>query len=172
MTPKVLQSRTIRKATIADAGGIARVHCQSHVETYRPIFGADYTGPSEAQRRAHWQGRLESGDIAFVALVDDRIVGFTHAQEEADARATMTTLYLLKAYHRRGIGRDLMAMLLHDLHMRGYAEVHFGCLPQNAQAIAFYKSQGARENGLAVSHHGDQAHEDLMFIIPTRADPG
>jgi ribosomal protein S18 acetylase RimI-like enzyme len=171
MRPKILQSRIIRNATAADAAGIARVHCQSHVETYRPFFGADYTGPSEAQRRAHWQKRLELGDVAFVALDCNEIVGFTHAQEEADARATMTTLYLLKAYHRRGIGRDLMAMLLHHLHTRGYAEAHFGCLPQNAQAIAFYKSQGARENGLIVNHHGDQTHEDLMFIIPTRSDP-
>ena len=162
---------SIRQATLADAVGIALVHCRAHVETYRPFFGDRYTGPSEAQRTAYWLDRLDQGDLAFVALSEGEVVGFTHSTQEADGRVTMTTLYLLQAFYRRGIGRDLLTTLLHRLHEHGHAEAHFGCLPQNTSAIAFYKSQGARENGLVVNCHGDEVHEDLMFIIPTRPRP-
>ena len=155
----------IRRATAGDAGGVAVVHCQSHAEAYRPIFGESYTGPGVAQRTAHWQQRLELGDTMFVAIDGGKIVGFTHGQEEPDGSATLTTLYLLEAFHRRGIGRDLMARLLAHLHERGYTEAQMDCLLKNERSIAFYKSQGAREIGRQESG----LREDVRFVISTQA---
>ena len=42
----------IRPAVPEDAATIAAVHVQSHLETYRPLLGADYAGPSLDERIA------------------------------------------------------------------------------------------------------------------------
>lgn len=155
----------IRRAVPADAAGIAEVHCRSHAEAYRPIFGEAYAAPGVAQRTAHWRRRLEAGDALFVAIDTGGIVGFTHAVEEPDGRANMTTLYLLAAFHRRGIGRSLMSAILAHLAARGHQEAYIDCLSANARAIAFYTSHGARE----ISRHDSGPRAEVRFAISTSA---
>lgn len=157
---------TIRRATVDDAPDVARVHCQSHLEAYRPIFGEAYRGPSAARREAHWRERLTAGDVMFVALEDDAVIGFTHATLE-DSKARMTTLYLLEAHHGRGIGRDLLRKILGHLAGLGHTEASFDCLALNAKAIAFYEAQGAREMERIISPNS-KLHEEISFLIPTR----
>ncbi|WP_374369291.1 N-acetyltransferase family protein [Dongia sp.] len=157
----------IRRATTADAPGIARVHQRSHIETYMPIFGGDYSGPSLAERELHWRTRLQASDLAFVAVADGEIIGFTHALETEDGGALLTTLYLLAKWHRQGIGRDLFSHIRALMHERGHAAMRFGVLPTNAAAIAFYQSQGARPLGHVVSDHGGEPHDDILFEIKT-----
>jgi GNAT superfamily N-acetyltransferase len=158
---------SIRRARLADAVGIASVHHASHIETYRPIFGVDYSGPDLAAREVHWQERLRQSDLAFVALAEDRIIGFTHAIETEAGDALLTTLYLLAAWHRQGIGRALFARILGLLRERGHASARFGVLPDNAVAIAFYEAQGAYQLGHVVSDHGGEPHDDILFEIAT-----
>lgn len=158
---------TIRRAHLADAAGIASVHQRSHIETYMPIFGTGYSGPGLAEREQHWRARLQKSDLAFVAIAEGEIVGFTHALESEEGGALLTTLYLLAHWHRQGIGRDLFSHIRSLMHERGHATMRFGVLPTNAAAIAFYESQGARQLGHVVSDHGGEPHDDILFEIAT-----
>lgn len=155
----------IRRAMVDDAPDVARVHCQSHLEAYRPTFGDAYHGPSVAQRTAHWRERLTAGDVMFVALEDNAVIGFTHATLE-DGEARVTTLYLLAAHHHRGIGRDLLRKILGHLAGLGHTEASFDCLALNAKAVAFYEAQGAREVARIINTDS-QLHEEIRFVIPT-----
>jgi phosphinothricin acetyltransferase len=153
----------IRRATPADVEGIAAVHVQSHRETYEPIFGG-YSPISStiAQRREQWIPALARGDAMFVADDDGRIVGFCHGRD-----STMTTLYLLASHHRRGLGKRLMCELLTAMREAGVTEVTFNVLAANANAIAFYESQGARFIRREIVEDPEGPTKDAVFVIST-----
>jgi len=152
-----------RAATPADAEAIAAVHVRSHRETYLASFGDGYISPPLEERQALWRRALPAGG-AFVAAADGRVVGFGHA-----AGGRITTLYILRSHHRRGIGRRLMALLLDHLHRAGVAEARFEVLDGNTDAMRFYEALGATRIGrepLTGPHAG--GHADLIYRIAAR----
>jgi ribosomal protein S18 acetylase RimI-like enzyme len=163
--PTTLTSIEIRTATLADAPAIVEVHLRSHLETYPPLVGPqNYWPTGKESRLAQWQAALAGPGIAFVASDGGRIVGFTHALD-----AKITTLYILAAWHRRGIGRALLARLCQALAARGIATASLAVLTVNAKAIAFYESMGARATGSIVIEEREGSYEDLLFEIDTAA---
>jgi ribosomal protein S18 acetylase RimI-like enzyme len=130
----------IRRAGAADAWAIAEVHRRAHRETYAPLVGEQNYDPSDLEfRRRQWTAALAGAGIAYVATDAGRLAGFTHALGDK-----MTTLYILAAYRRRGIGRALLSHLLAALAGRGISIARFDVFAQNAPAVAFYRAQGAR----------------------------
>ena len=156
----------IRPATPDDAEAIAEVHLQSHVETYPPLVGAESYWPSSREARLRqWEQALGGHGIAFVALGDGRVVGFIHALGDR-----ITTLYLLAAWQRRGIGRALLRRLLAGLAGRGIRTASFAVLAVNARALSFYESQDARQTGVVtVEEPGlpGLSYQDRLYEIPT-----
>jgi ribosomal protein S18 acetylase RimI-like enzyme len=156
-----------RRASTADAAPIAEVHRLSHRETYVPLVGEENYHPPDAKARlAQWKGALSGPGVAVVALQGGQVVGFTHA-----LGGKITTLYVLAAYHRRGIGRNLLRLILEALAERGHATARFDVLDLNAKAIAFYESQGTRmvgrAKGEAAGYSDKELLDDLLFEIPT-----
>jgi len=92
----------------------------------------------------------------------DGIVGLAHAHADR-----IEALYLVAAYRRRGIGKMLLSELLRGLNGRSIAEVHFDVIAINADAIAFYRAQGARTVGRRVNTDSRGDSEDLLFVIAT-----
>ena len=129
----------LRRAVTGDAAAIAATHVQCHAETYAPVFGAGYAAPDLAGRLALWTDILARPAILHVADMEGRIVGFGHAEG-----AEITTLYLRRSHHRRGLGRELLTLLLRDLAAAGHADARFNVLAANQPAIDFYLAQGAR----------------------------
>jgi ribosomal protein S18 acetylase RimI-like enzyme len=165
MTPD--QPFTIRLANQDDAEAIAEVHLQSHRETYPPLVGEQNYWPSgKAEQLAQWQQTLAGQDggrgIAFVAVAGGRVVGFTHAVGEQ-----MTTLYILAAWHRRGIGRALLTRLCQALAARGIARARFAVLAVNSAAIRFYEALGAEPAGSIEIEEQGIRYEDRLFEIVT-----
>ena len=153
----------IRQALPADADAIAEVHLRSHLETYPPLVGAqNYWPRSKESHLAQWQQALASPGDAFVASDAGRIVGFTHARG-----ARITTLYILAAWHRRGIGRALLTRLCRALAGRGIPKATFAVLAVNMKATAFYESLGARPTGSVVIEEPEGSYEDRLFEIDT-----
>ena len=160
-----MRARTIeiRQALPGDAEAIANVHRQSHRETYPPLVGAENYWPrSNESHLAQWQQALAGPGIAFIASDGGRVVGFTHA-----LGGRITTLYILAGWHRRGIGRGLLARLCQALAGRGIPRATFAVLALNAKAIAFYESLGARPTGSVVIEERDGSYEDRLFEIDT-----
>jgi ribosomal protein S18 acetylase RimI-like enzyme len=152
-----------RRAALADAEGIARVHVQSSHETYIPLLGPSDKSPTVPQRLALWTRVLSEGvDPVFVATDDGSVAGFCHAKG-----ATMTTLYLLASYHRRGIGKALLHHLLADRAANGIAEITFNALAANLNSCAFYRAQDARELRREIADEPEGPTEDIVFALST-----
>jgi ribosomal protein S18 acetylase RimI-like enzyme len=154
-----------RRAGPEDAAAIAEIHEQSHRDTYVPLVGLEhYDGIGYAARLARWTEALKGEGIAFVALDGGQVVGFAHALDER-----ITTLYILRAWHHRAIGRSLLRLILQELAQRGVAKVCFEVLALNAQAIAFYEAQGARRVGRREGDPAKGGFADILFEIDTKA---
>ena len=151
-----------RRATLEDVSNIARVHAKADWETYAPLFGARAFALNVAECEQRWRQALRDGGVLLVATAGGVIVGLGHAYADC-----LGALYLLAAYRRRGIGSAMLARLLQALHERGIAEARFDVVAVNAQAIAFYRAQGARPVGRCTNRDPRGSTEDLIFAIPT-----
>jgi GNAT superfamily N-acetyltransferase len=151
----------IREANLGDIPAIARLHVKADWETYAPLFGAEAYMLTTAESEARWRRALEGGGL-LAACDQGAIVGLGHASGDR-----IHALYILPAYHRRGIGKAMFARLLHFLHERGVSEACFAVAAVNAAAIAFYEAQGARAVGRCVDRDPRGDTEDLIFAVPT-----
>jgi len=145
---------TYRPATLDDAAGVARVHCESWWSTYRGLL-ADAVIRDWAvfeKRLRGWQSIL-SGDAqsVSVALRDDIVVGFasggavqdTAVASANDCSGQLYALYLVESAQRFGVGSALLARVLDDLRAAGHARVRVEVLEGNLPAIGFYEKHGA-----------------------------
>lgn len=152
----------IRQATSEDIPAIAQVHVKSDWDTYAPLFGAEAYMLTIAESEDRWRRALESGGMLLVATDENSIVGLGHAcADRIDA------LYLLSTCRRRGIGKAIFWRLLQILKERGVAEAQVDVVTVNANAIAFYRAQGAREVGRRLNRDARGDTEALIFAVPT-----
>jgi GNAT superfamily N-acetyltransferase len=157
-----LEMIEIREARVDDVPAIARVHVKADWDTYAPLFGAEAYMLTIAESEARWRRALQGGGLLLVATDARVIVGLGHAcADRIDA------LYLLSAYHRRGIGGDMFWRLIQFLREQGIAAAQVDVVTANANAIAFYRAQGARQIGSRVNSDPRGDTEDLIFAVPT-----
>ena len=152
----------IREATRADVPEIARVHVMADWDTYAPLFGAGAHALDIGDCEHRWWQALRDGGLLLLATDAGAIVGLGHAYADR-----IDALYLLAAYHRRGIGKAMLARMLQALHRCGIAEARFDVVAVNARAIAFYVAQGARPVGRCINTDPRGDTEDLIFAIAT-----
>jgi len=152
----------IREATYADIRAIAQVHVQADWETYSSLFGSEAHRIDSGESEQRWRHALRLGDTLLVATEKSEIVGLGHV-----GKNEIGTLYLLRPYQRRGIGKTLLLRLLTALNDRGVAEARFDVVPANLNAIRFYKSLGARPVGRRINSNSRGATEELVFAIAT-----
>lgn len=147
----------IRAATLADAGGIARVHTQAWAETYAEIAPpAVLSRWTVADRTARWQ-RIVSGDppdphraeVAVLELWGGAIAGFASWGEQRDDglqaqgyTGEVSAIYLLRAVQGRGHGRALMIRAARGLLARGHRGASVWAIRENRPARAFYERLG------------------------------
>jgi GNAT superfamily N-acetyltransferase len=137
----------IREATIHDAGAIARVNVDCWRTSYAGIVPAAHlAGLSYEQRAENWRRYREPGRYTYVAE-DSRagIVAFASGGPERSGdvvyRGEIYALYVLPAYHRQGIGRQLIAAVTRRLLADGLTTLLIWVLADNP-ARAFYARLG------------------------------
>jgi ribosomal protein S18 acetylase RimI-like enzyme len=152
----------IREATVKDIPAIAQAHVTADWDTYAPLFGAEAYRLEIAESEQRWRKALGDGGLLLVATDRGVIVGLGHAIEDR-----IDALYLLSAYHRRGIGKTMFSRLLRFLRQQGIAEAKVDIAEVNAAAIAFYRAQGARPLGRRTNRDPRGDTENLIFAVPT-----
>lgn len=100
-----------------------------------------------AQRLTEVQG-LET---VFLAKLDEALVGLlvlrtTPTVSGPEDWAEISELYVRPAGRRRGVGQALVGCALDFARDRGCTEVHLLVDPENAGALAFYKTLGFRRD--------------------------
>ncbi|MEN0084297.1 MAG: GNAT family N-acetyltransferase [Leifsonia sp.] len=137
----------VRRATVADAAAIARVHVASWREAYADVMPADFLASlDEDQRAESWRRILQDGRTdAFVAERDGEIVGWATASEGRDDDAPrpreLEGIYLLAAAHGSGAAQLLLDAAVGD------APAYLWMLDGNARAESFYRRNRFARDG-------------------------
>lgn len=147
-------SITIRPATLDDALDIAKVHVDTWRSTYRGIVPSsflDNMSYEEGERR--WLTHLRNAEIdgkrCFFVAEDElgHIVGFIsggfNRDDDPVYMGELYAIYILQAYHGRGIGQKLVLALVEKLLQMGIETMLLWVFAVNP-ARKFYEALGGQ----------------------------
>ena len=110
---------TIRPAVCDDAEAIAAIYAPYVTQT---AVSFEYVAPTAEEIRQRMEKTLKLYPY-FVAMVDNRIVGYAYAgsfhPRAAFFRSAETSIYVERGFHQRGIGRALYERLESALQQQG-----------------------------------------------------
>jgi len=163
---------SIRKATLADVEGIARVHVQAWRESYRDLMPqAALDGLSVERRAAQWRGTLgdpNSSACVYVAVQDGAVCGFgSGGKTRWTGLATdgeISALYLLDAIKRRGVGRRLFRALIRRLAAQGFRSAGLWVLTEHVPARRFYEAMGGRSGERRTERRGELVLDEIAYL--------
>lgn len=144
---------SVRRATPNDAVAVARVLNGVIREGHYTIFDREF---SDDEERA-FLAALGEREVVHVALVEDEIVGvqavsrFSTMSDALGHVATMGT-WVSPSYRGNGLGRALAASSFRFATEHDYGKIVIYVLADNDRALAFYKSLGFTEIGIARKH--------------------
>jgi ribosomal protein S18 acetylase RimI-like enzyme len=104
----------IREASSADVPALARLHVTTFNETHAPVLR---NGPTYEIREYQWRQAFRSADGTWFCFVIEgttgELIGFATGQryahpDQPDFGGELNKIYLLRQYHRRGLGRRLL----------------------------------------------------------------
>ena len=177
----VLRSRMslrIRRATVADAAAVGRIHVETWQAAYAGVLPADYLASlNQVRRAAWWADEIRRPSEAGRILVgeDDQagVVGFGSWggarrvppawQAASSARAgEVYTLYVEPDFQNRGIGRALLAALFARLCEEGAGRALLWVLAANPSRF-FYEAVGGRRIGALEERFAGREVEELAY---------
>jgi GNAT superfamily N-acetyltransferase len=142
-------SYLVRRATLDDVAGIATVHVQSWLTSYRGLLPQDFlTSLTVEGRIAAWKHNLsEPRHVVFVGTTTDgRIVGFCSAGPNRDEPRSFDgevyAIYLLEEVTRQGLGGALLAEAATWLWQSGMSSFLVWVLTGTLAARKFYEALG------------------------------
>lgn len=140
----------IRKATEEDLRGIAHVHVHSWQSTYKGIIPDHYLRSLTIENRSrNWQRHLKTlHTTTFIAEnVNGDIIGFAIGGPEqtrnSHYQAEIYAIYILDAYQRKGIGKQLIKPIAELLEKKTYENIIIWALKENPHRF-FYESLGGQ----------------------------
>lgn len=171
---------TMRRAVPADAAKLSLVGGASFLESFADDHPGDdlvahvtechsvaaYGAWLDNPAYALWivEERLGS-PIGYAVLGPATLPGGTPADSE------LRRIYVLRRWHRRGLGRDLFSAVLAEARAKGSARLLLAVYSVNALAIAFYQQQGMSVIGDTVFKVGQTRFDDLVMSLPLADGP-
>jgi GNAT superfamily N-acetyltransferase len=160
----------IRKAIVADAAAIARVHVDSWKTAYRGIIPDSHLASlSYDQRENGWKDTIENErSFVFVAEVErpEQIVGFVNGGQERSKNSEYTgelgAIYLLEVYRRQGIGQRLVVTLAKKLIDSGHDSMLVWVLAKNPYR-KFYEKLGGKYLRSKQVEIGGTSYEEIAY---------
>jgi ribosomal protein S18 acetylase RimI-like enzyme len=163
----------LRDATLADVPALAALH----VQTFRETHGR---GPGVDVRAAQWTEVLgkpqrESFCIVLQGPAGD-MIGFVRGIKHTDTalsefEAELNKIYLLRAYHRRGLGRRLLCAAANRFIEYGFGSMLlFGDAANSSNG--FYEAMGAeRLYSDSGEFHGGYGWRNLRDLVSVSCRP-
>ena len=158
----------IRDAPEEDVPALARLHVQTFHETH---CGGHADGPSFELRENQWRKAFAMNDGSWFCFVveDDngKLIGFAKGTPHDGAvpgfGGELNKIYVLRDFHRRGIGRLLLRNVARRFIERGVTSMLlFATNPSNV----FYEVFGAeRLYGGSGEFHGGYGWRDLHKLV-------
>jgi ribosomal protein S18 acetylase RimI-like enzyme len=144
---------TVRDATTADAGAVARIQVASWRAAYAGLLpGEVLAGLSEAQLRLQWADRLPVAAPSSCLVTGTPPVGFVASGPPLDgedhaARGQVYALYVDPTHWSRGLGRLLLSGAVARLRDAGFASACLWVMTTNKAARGFYEHEGWTATG-------------------------
>ena len=102
-----------------------------------------WSPPSMESIKAEAQKALKHNDIVLIGYVGDRPAGFIRVStHHEDAVFWVDEIFVLPEFRKQGIGRKLVRAAEKEVLRRGERSLYLYVLPQEKDAIAFWKSMG------------------------------
>lgn len=116
---------------------IARLKIACWREAYPGLLPQPILDGLDLERSTmEWADALRGG-IAWIAEQAGSPVGFGHSSGDE-----VTTLYVRKADHGHGVGRELLRHCFDEITCLGHDDAHLWVLEKNTKAQRFYESMG------------------------------
>lgn len=171
---------TVRKARIDDAKALAEVAAA----TFKATFGAvNDRANMELHCRTNYGEEIQAAEIAnpgMVTLLDEAdgaIAGYAQlrwgnapACVGAAHPGEIQRLYVVDAWHGKGVAQQLMDACMEELARHGTDVAWLGVWERNPRAIAFYRKSGFATVGDHVFPLGDDPQRDLVMVRPIIAE--
>jgi GNAT superfamily N-acetyltransferase len=158
----------VREAKAGDLESIARLHVETFIETH----GA-HNAPTLELRRTQWSSFLdEASSDRFCVLAESssELLGFARSvphrhETHGEYEALLDKIYVLRAFHRQGIGTCLMrAVAEHEMAMGRMSMLLFG--DAESPSNGFYERLGGRRLlNKQGEFHGGYGWEDLSRLV-------
>ncbi len=137
----------IRDAEVKDAEGKGYVHYKSWQETYTGLMNQEYLDKMNVEKCVNIAKKyLEN---ILIAEVDGKIIGYSCYSQcretNYESYGEIIAIYVLKEYHKKGIGKMLMDACIKKLSK--YKGIVLWVLDSNKNAINFYKKYGFSFDG-------------------------
>jgi ribosomal protein S18 acetylase RimI-like enzyme len=151
-----MNSVSIRPAVLEDSLQLAQILVKTNADTFRGLVPDKcLTSPTIKESESNWRRFFRSGclgknEILLAATKeDDNLVGYALAGRQSRYPGyprELSVLMVLPRWQRRGIGRDLVSHISHELYQQGLRTMLVGILIENPNQ-AFYEKLGARQVG-------------------------
>jgi len=146
----------IREVTVDDAGDLGAAHVAAWQVGYQGLMPSGFLSRLNPQTRAEgWRRSIEAGDslaTTLVAQVGERIAGFSSygppREEVPDGWGELWGINVHPDFWRRGIGTELLSAAATGLVRLGYRHAYLWVVRGNERAIAFYRRQDWRPDGV------------------------
>jgi ribosomal protein S18 acetylase RimI-like enzyme len=153
----------IREATAADVPALAQLHVVTFIETHGGL------GPTFQTREWQWREAFAETNPDWFCYVisreDGALIGFAkgvpHTGGVPGFAGELNKIYLLREYHRRGLGRRLIGHVSRRFLARGIDSMLLFGDAQNP-SNGFYEAMGAeRLYAASGEFHGGYGWRDL-----------
>lgn len=114
---------------------------------------------------------VASGVPFLVAETANGVAGYVVARDAAD-EGEILNLAVAPAWHRRGVGRALVARVLAALAGRGVTQVFLEVRASNVAARALYEGAGFREVGRRARYYARPVEDAVVLRAAIVADGG
>jgi ribosomal protein S18 acetylase RimI-like enzyme len=170
-----MENVVLQNVTVADVAALQSISVQTFSETFadgnNPDDLAKYL--AEAFNISRLTEELNDGNSRFYfALVNAAIIGYLKintgpAQTElkADDALEIERIYVLKAYHGRGVANILYNKAIDIARQNNCTYVWLGVWEENKRAISFYHKNGFAEFDRHIFMVGDDAQTDIMMKL-------
>lgn len=163
---------TIREAVSADMPALAALHVTTFNETHGGL-----NSPTITTRKLQWENIFQHNDESWFCFVIEKqnegLIGFAKGQsynhaEHSEFSGELNKIYLLRKYHKLGLGRQLVFKIANEFIKRGInSMLLFG--DANNPSNKFYEQIGAKKlfakNG---EFHGGYGWTDLEKLVAKR----
>jgi len=168
---------SIRLAQLSDVPALAALHVRTFNETHR---GGQSGGPSYEVRERQWHEAFGTQpERWFCFVIEDAegtLIGFAkgtpHTGGVPGFAGELNKLYVLKRFHRQGLGRMLVCRVANEFLARGITSMLlFGdaASPSNG----FYERLGAeRLHSAEGEFHGAYGWRDIHTLLSRCGDAG